>query len=521
MNLRLPSTFGVFVAAMATAASGAADDYHDELAVPFPVVFFPPVPPVYGSSIAERAADTPVRYGGRRLTPPDGLADFAGDIIYPQFSTRLHSGALSRATESRIEAYRSRRNELVHALLDRLITLHDAADDARERELRAFAEVQTPSIGALESEADALRRELARNRLGLDIGWNASRRWKLDSFPASREWLNLEAEFQVVRAAAFYEDGLTPGQRGLLRELAFELDRSARKARGEPADRRDSEAMFFSPEMTRLRLPPDLPPEVLARIATYNAEKAKLKVELREMIHRQENASRAERAAAFTRLAEDQWPHLSNLETLAEELRTDLGPRFVPLPPEKPPAIPTWLMDVIHGYNEDRDSYFGELRYAIYNAVELIPRPTRREREKSDEYLREQDEYAAKRKEAERAAVLEFQECHAERFALLHKRYLAIREALEAIARTTSDPKTGRPLNVDALLRYHTAAMAEFDAFGRATAIYTNYRTAMMQRGLSPEQRRLLFGYAVAALAQPLPYGEPVPRRSTKYPLPR
>lgn len=483
------------------------------------LVFFPPVPPVYGAHIRDRPEQGPLRFRGRRLSPPDGLADFAGDTLYPALSTRLYSGQLSASLEARIEAYRARRNALVHALLDQCVTLHDATDEVRERELRVFAAVQTPAIAALELEADELRRELTRNRLGLDTGWNAGRPWRLNSFPAAREWLNLEAEFQVVRAAAYYDDGFVPVQRGLLRELAIELDGPARKARGEPADRRDIGAMFFSPETTRFHLPPDLPAEVQARIAAYNALKARLKVQLREAIHQLDKASRAERTAAFTRLADDQWPAIAELERLAEELRTDLAPRFVPMPPQKPPAIPAWLIDVIHRYNEDRDTYFGEMRSVMREAADAVPRVTRRDN--SDERIREEDETAARRKEAVRRAVLDFQQRNAERFAALHARYTAIREALEAIARTTQDPRTGRPLNVDTLLQQHASAMAEFDGFGRATAIYTNYRTAMLQRGFSPEQRRLLFAYAIVALAQPLPDGEMLPRSATKYPIPR
>jgi hypothetical protein len=50
--------------------------------------------------------------------------------------------------------------------------------------------------------------------------------------------------------------------------------------------------------------------------------------------------------------------------------------------------------------------------------------------------------------------------------------------------------------------------------------IYTNYRIAMLQPGLSPEQRRLLFGYALIGLAQPLPHGEPMPQRNATRPYP-
>lgn len=487
--------------------------------VRFPVVFFPPEPPVYGAYIDQRPAATRWLFNGRRLTPPDGLAEFVGEILYPPLSTRLYSAKLSRPLEARIDRYRGRRNALVNALLEQCLTLHDASEEARVEGLRAFAALQTPLLAALETEAEALRRDLARNSLWSVVDWNTQRNWRLDSFPPTRDWANLEAEFQVVRAAAYYEDGLTAAQRGLLRELALVLARRARQARGEPTGRYESDAMFFSPETTRLRLPRDLPSPVLRRIAAYNARKEELKRQLREVIHQQEAASREERAAAFARLAEEQWPHFGNLEALADEIRIDLAPRFVPQPPSQAPPLPAWLVAIIHPYNEERNAHYDELREAVRVAVAQVPRPPRSD--DSDEQQRQEQAYRAQRQAAEFQVTQDFEHTHAARIADLTRRCLAIRTALEAIARTTLDPKTGRPINVDTLLRRHATAMDEFDLFGWVTTVYTNYRTAMLQRGLSPEQRRLLFSHAVAALAQPLPYGEPIPNRKAQIPMPR
>jgi hypothetical protein len=262
-----------------------------------------------------------------------------------------------------------------------------------------------------------------------------------------------------------------------------------------------------------------LPSSALLRLARYNQLKSNLKNRLRDLIHRQEKADSADRAAAFARLAEEQWPQLSNLEVIAEEIRADLSPRFVPVPPAKPPAIPDWLLEIINAYDEDRDSYYGERREAVRRTVEEIPRPARSF--DSDEQLRLEQEYLARRNETQRLAIAEFQTKNIARIEQLERRSTAIRTALEAIARTIVDPKTGRPLSVERLLQQHVATMDAFEGFGRATAIYSHYRTAVLQPGLSPEQRRLLFAYAVASLAQPLPHGELFPTRAAKFPLPR
>lgn len=488
-------------------------------ATSFPLVFFPPDPPVYGTYIPSRPPQTRWLFNGRRLTPPEGLADFVGEPFYPPLGTRRSAAKLNRSLDDRLEQYRARRNALVNALLEQCLLLEKASDDGRAEGLRAFAAVQAASLAALENEAEALRRELARDGWWTPVDWNARRIWRLESFPPHREWANLEAEFQVMRAAAYYEDGLVPAQRGLLRELAAELAGRARRTRSEPAGRIDSAAMYFSPETSRLILPRDLPQDVNRRIAAYNARKDALKRELRSALHDLESASRAERTAALQRLADDQWPHLANLETLADEIRADLAPRFVPQPPKRAPLIPTWLLDLITPYNEERNALFAALHQAVRAAVAQVPRIEHSE--DFDEDSRLENEYRTRRQEAELQATQEFQQIHAERITDLTMRSLAIRRALEAIAQTTRDPRTGRPLEVESLLCQHVAAMDEFEVYGWATTLYPHYRTAMLQPGLSPEQRRLLFNHAVTTLAQPLPYGEPMPNRNLPVPVPR
>jgi hypothetical protein len=276
--------------------------------------------------------------------------------------------------------------------------------------------------------------------------------------------------------------------------------------------------MFFSPETARFRLPADVPPALREKIAVYNGQKATLKRELREAVVALEGVNAAERARAFESLADRQWPHLGTLEQLADEIRTLLAPRFAVTAPSPPPWIPPSMLETIRSYNEDRDSYFGELRQRLERAAASVPRPDLNT--SPDERVQRQREFAAKVAEARRHATIEFQDQHTKRFALLEQRHNAIRQGLTVIAEKQTDRKTGRPLNADTLLRQYAASMEEFDTFGRAAVIYTNYRIAMLQPGLSPEQRRLLFGYALIGLAQPLPHGEPMPQRNATRPYP-
>jgi hypothetical protein len=482
------------------------------------VVFFPPFPPVYGAPIEVSPGASGTRLlGGRRLSPPDGLANFVAEDFYPALSTRLFVPELKKEIEVRVHQYRAQRLNLVTDLLNQFVTLHQQSADERERQLRAFAETQTPQLVALEAESERLRQDIIRSGLW-NVDWNAGRRWKLGTMDARGDAVNAEAEFQVVRATAYYQAGLLSQQRGLVREMAFDLQIAARKARGLPGARGDSDAMYFSPETTRFRLPPDMSPTLREKVGAYNGRKAELKRELRETIVACEGKSASERTSTFEALGDRQWPELRNLEELAEEIRRLLAVGFEVKPPPAPPWLPAGMMQTILSYNDDRDTYFGELKRYADQAVAMVSRDDAAA--SSDDRVQQDRDFAARRAETRRIAVLEFQERHRVRFLSLEQRYKMIREALAVVAEKQTDRKTGRPLDADALLRQHGASMAEFETFGRETTIYSHYRIAMFQPGLSPEQRRLLFGYALVGLAQGLPGGEVMPKRSAPRPFP-
>ena len=69
------------------------------------------------------------------------------------------------------------------------------------------------------------------------------------------------------------------------------------------------------------------------------------------------------------------------------------------------------------------------------------------------------------------------------------------------IARTLVSPGDPKP---EAAL----AAAIRYAAVEESAEAYRDYRTAVFEPGLSPEQRRLLFGAAIEALRLPLPSGD-------------
>jgi len=122
---------------------------------------------------------------------------------------------------------------------------------------------------------------------------------------------------------------------------------------------------------------------------------------------------------------------------------------------------------------------------------------------------------AASRIEAQRKSDEEFMRENAARYEALVQDLKSIKADLTAFAHAQIDPATGQPMDVATLIRRVSATDQHYEKLGREEVIYKDYRTAMLEPGLSPAQRRLLFGAALVGLAQPLPPGEPMPSGNT------
>jgi hypothetical protein len=484
-----------------------------------PVACFPPSVPIFGEEIANHV---PVGPDAVRLKPPSALADYVCEYFYPALSTRLLNGSLSQRMLTRLEEYRATRAKLINELADKLVALHNADDATRVTELRAFAEQQNPRIVALEREAEDLRRDLVSGGLlNFNVDWSAQRTWRVGGTPFSTDIHAREAEFQTVRAAAFYQDELLPEQRGLLLEATAELRVRARAARPIPPPKKDDPTgMFFSPATARLRLPPKMPPELVTKIGRYNQLKAALKQQLVSAVWRYDAMDFYDRRRAFRRLADEQWPRFAELEELADEIRRDLAA----LPPTKliaPPYLPPTLVTRIESYLTDGRRYMEEFNETMRVASRMVPPPVLDPSMPPDERRRRIRDYEVQRAKLREQVAKAFEEETKDRFLELRQRYERIRDDLKEVAVGQRDPDTGRPLDADGLLRTYSVAMERFATFGREEVIYRGYRTAMLLEGLSREQRRLLFGAALNGLAQPLPFGEPLPRVSQPLPVPR
>jgi len=466
-------------------------------------VCFPPTAPAFGAPIANGQSRLTVN--GVRIVTPDLLADFANENFYPALSIRLLDGSLSKKLIARLETYQTTRTNLINELKAQL-QLTEASDPAtREQALRAFAVSQTPRIVALEREAEQFRGDLVSGSLLQSAAdWNEIRDWRLGALPASSPALAANAEFQVIRAAAYFQKGFSIEQRGLLREIAMtewdKLRPSPRVIRPASTGANDPRTIFFSPETARLGIPPQLPADLSDKIGVYYHDKIELSDELRSAVVAQDQNTAATRTRNFEALANRQSPRLAALADLAEEIRRGLASLPKPPPPAAPPDLPPELVARINALRHDMralaDERIASIRQAAGTPIKPDPNQPIIERIRQSSNLQ-----AAAIKRAED----EFQQENAGRYAELNQRRAALRESLAAEAKGRTDPSTGKPMEAATLLRIFNLAEQQFDKLGREEVIYKDYNIAMLQPGLSPGQRRLLFGAALVALAQPLP----------------
>lgn len=477
-------------------------------------VFFPPSAPRYGAALTS-GRNLPV--GDRSSEPPETLGDYVGEFFYPALSTRLTGGRLDKKLDRQLAVYRANRAGLLNELQNELVVVQAADPATRESELRAFAALQTPRIVALEAEADQLREQLINPTLLREsVDWSKDRRWKAnaESFPRL-SWLVTLAEYQVLRAAAYYQKGLSPEQRGMLCEIteAKKVGPGVGRATGGP-DAADA-GLFFSPEMAQL-VPPPMSPGLRERLNAYTRTREMLKAELRAAVIAQDSIARSTRDETLGKLAESQWPHLAELAREAEEIRRELNALPAPAPPPLPPQIPLDLASQMEECRAEKAALDRELAERTRTVGNLPPFNLGVSAIPAAALKNQIQDRLADRRDRLWQAQEEFQRENADRYDALARKIQAVSAALREFAQAHLDPDTHQPMELKGLLRRLAASDRYFDQIAREEVLYKDYRIAMLEPGLSPEQRRLLFSAARVALSQALPPGEPFP--SGKFP---
>ncbi len=460
------------------------------------MLYFPPAPPPLDAVFARTAIT------GRGAVP-EGLNEYAAEIFYPQISGHFATTGLPEKLRRRVAEYRVARSVLLKQLQDALATAPN--DDATQRRqyLETFSRQQTARLVELERDAEQLRKDL----LLPSREWSALREWKLGE-RAPRGFSPLEVA-QVMRGYAFYRSNLSVEQRSLLREVAIELSQAADSAAAATSTERP---LFFSPALTRVALPADLPPEVAAKIATFQTKKSALKKGLFDAVYAHEKSFLTFLNDPLKQAVAQQPAQLAELEKLAEEIRVglahlarspgatvrspvpmplvarlgDLALRGARLMKEANARIAPVVARVRQGTTLLSVNYAFEssgLRFAV---VPRSPNPSP-ELARQAEVLR--TEFKAIADDYGRSLA-----------ALINDREEIRREAAEHLQETN-------PVAVDAAL---TRGLVAATQQANANA-YRDYRTAVFEPGLSLEQRRLLVAGSIEKLDLPLPRGEMQP----------
>lgn len=467
-------------------------------ATPLPI-FFPINPPPLDRPVSRMAPSS-----GQTLGPPAALRAYLTEPFYPVLSTRLARNTLDAKKRQKLDAYRSARDALLEELQTELVAVRDAEPATRRTALTRLAQQQTPRLAELEATAEQLRSEFADS----DQDWSALREWRLGE--RNRRGDSPGEIGAVMRAYAFYQAGLSPTQRLLLREIAIEVTSGADDAVTASARQ---PYLFFSPALTRVTLPLDVPAEIAAKVAAFETKKSSLKKELFDVIFAQDRATFAfTRAAAIKALAERQAPALAQLDVLADEIRDGLVqlPSMSPKVPLSPltPLLTQQTMAIVEARTallkttrDKIDAITAEVPadYPVAFAtaidaqgvkVRLLPRTGSGRRHPAPD-----DPLLAKIT----TRINEVGEEHRLRLEELNR---VIEDLRGDVGRVLGPGATPQQIDeaLDGVIRYNTQRE---NAEG-----YHDYRTAVFEPGLAPEQRRLLLGGALRKLDLPLLGGE-------------
>ena len=470
-------------------------------------VFFPPTPPPLGRALPRSQIPA-----GRLAAPPE-MAAFVNEPFYPALATRLALKRLPDRLKTRVEEYRRAKVARLTELRAALEQARALAPAERAATLSAFAGRQAAALRAQEETAEALRRDLGSS----DLSWNAYRQWHLGD--NERRGFSPAEIAQVMRAAAYYQDALLPAQRRLLREISLELLNAGENPEAAAANH---PYLFFPPEPARITVPAGLPGDVAAKAAEYETRKSGLKKELYDAVFAHDGRRFAWfRPNPLKALAENQRPRLAELEALAEEIRRGLAdqPDAVPVMERTPltPALQVRLNALLQDIGgaqrravERIESILAETRdlpmQASYRfeaeGLRFVVIPSRAARGGGAIPPATLDKIVAARERISQAGS-----DYDQRLATLLAERDAIRLEAAKILGTRESARLDQAIGT--AVRVANARETE--------AAYVEYRQALFEPGLSPEQRRLLFDGAIERLELPLPRGElqPVTRAPT------
>jgi uncharacterized membrane protein YccC len=247
---------------------------------------------------------------------------------------------------------------------------------------------------------------------------------------------------------------------------------------------------FFSPDTARVRFPADLPTELAAEIAAYGQRKDALKEELRAALRQNESLnSELVSAVGLSALAEQQSPRFAALEETAEAIRRRLALLPARPTPLDPPSLPPELAHRLTTYQTNRTELQRNARRELRVLRNQLPAGA--EIIATGEAPRLELKFSGNATPALqqlRTAIETFNRDYAGRFADLNRDLAGLRGAIAEHARQAAAGKSGKSID-DLTQDFIGAAVRQ-----SAAEAYQDGRAAVFLPGLSPEQRRLLFG---------------------------
>jgi len=477
-----------------TSSTAAEDPAFSDPVMRRVVIFFPPTPPPLDRPVSHLVAPMPAQF-----TPPAELSFYVNEVFYAPLSTHLARSDLNPKLRQQLDAYRATRTSVQHELHAELARVRDAAPPVRQQALEALARKQAPALAELEKNAERLRDEMVTS----EYNWSAGREWRLGE-KGTRGDSPFEVS-QVMRAYVYYHRGLLPAQRGLLREISIEMGLAAENTATATAAQ---PFFFFMPEPARVQLADDLPAALAAQVAEFQTKKSALKKELYDAVYEQERANFL-RGNVLKSVAARQTARLATLEKLAEEIRRGLAELPPPVTPGARSPLPPVLTARIAALLQSRSALLKDTMARIdeirrraagvaqinYNfdpsGLKFTVQPRRAFRDRPAGEIQQRIEAVSH----EMSATAEDYGRH---FAELANETDAIRRDV-----TESLGNAARPIVEDAL-----SGAVRYAALQESNDAYRDYRTAVFEPGLSPEQRRLLFGSALLQLDLPLLRGE-------------
>lgn len=430
---------------------------HDLPAQRVAFVFLPPrIPVLYAPLHLRSPLDTGV-------PPPAELDGHVADIFYPQLAARLAADDLPRRLRLKLESYRTTKAALQAELRELIAYTRDQTPADRLAAFAASAREQAPRLEELEVSEERLRAEL-----GAPVPTGPRGRGAGAMPPTA---LPPPADAPFMRAAAFFLDGLSPAQRRLLRAVADESE-----SRPDPTV--PTVTFFFAPEGASLRLPAELAPSTRALIESFTTDRRTLALTLIDTIR----APRCD-SNRLAELAAAQAPALAALESQAEEIRLALRP--LPEPPGMAPlVIPPALAERLASYRERKKALFREL----YTSIRITASAGATT--------------GADQARPAAIPVSAFTPEQQAKLTALNTEMSALRAALGEHRRNSG--ATADRKSIDTLIEDFERARQ----LQELRDLYRDYRTALLEPGLSSAQRRLLFGAGLQALDLPLPFGE-------------